>query len=456
MQKMIVQKIVLLLILLFCNSVIAEPPEDPFSKGASPEDPFANSKKDEAFDVESQDITQNIHPSIESRYRIEFKSYFQNNYLHEPHVFNPGIENLFSDSTRFIGLDARVDTNWTSHWHTRIRTFSRYQVENPEIFQAQNTEEMNNQNSWLLEGLVNWQSSDHSLNIELGRIKPQWSNGYNYDIANVLQPQRNRPFINQDDPLQSKGWDMFNLQYIFQRWSLAGYIVKSESPYFDSNFEGVLRIGYQGDNSLSLLLHKIEGSQLVWGATWSRLLNDSTSMRTEWTLHPYRQLEGVAEKDRDYYHRVVVGTTYTSDTGWSLITEYFYNQHGANEYEWRQLTENSAMAAQRLRTESSSNIGGDFNTAFSGLEFMRAGWLRENYLSVSYLSSESEELWQLRLSALLSVDDSSFLSRLEVLKSFNDHLSGRFQLERFDGCDLCEYGISPNNYTARLVISWLF
>lgn len=460
-KRVIISALVLLLATQTATKAMAA--DDPFAADPFADDPFAEEVQTEP----------SIHQS-----RIELKSFYQSNNLREDHPFNPGL-NLFDDDYRFVGFDAGLQSHWSDQWQTRARVYSRYLAGSSDTNNGPS--DKNNDSSrfdtYLLEGLVQWQSLDQRLVVEAGRSKPQWSNGYSYDIANMLQPQRSLPYIDQDNPLQSQGWDMLNAQYFNDSWSFSGYLVKSDSPYLDdADSEAVLRLGYQKDHAFSFLLHKIDGGKLAYGATYSGLLNDSMTVRAEWTLHPYRlstlldntvgsiantttstaSTTASSGKQKSHYQRFVIGSVYTALSGWSLTGEYFYNQHGASKQEWGDITNNAAIAADRLRRQQFDNASNDFASATQGLDFMAQGWTREQYASLMFMSAESEELWQWRLSSQLSLDDHSQLHRVEVLKSFGDHLSARLQYQHFNGCDLCEYGLTPSENELRVVLGWLF
>lgn len=428
-----------LLALLFSPLALANNGDDPFA-----DDPFA----DDPFESEVVEESSN-HQS-----RVELKSYYQNNNLRSDHPFNPG-EPLFSDGRKFISLDIELESDWQNQWKTRARIYHQFFVDETVDEMADGKKDA--VDSYLLEGLVQWQSKDRNLMIELGRSKPQWSNGYNYDIANMLQPQRTLPYIDPDNALQSKGWDMVSGQYFNGPWSFAGYLVLSDNPYVDADTEAVLRLGYQENDSFSLLLHKVEGQNLSYGATYSSLLTDSITFRAEWTRNSYRQMLSILHiKQKSNYQRLVVGSTYTADAGWSLTGEYFYNGHGASKQEWQNLTNDAADSTARLRDNQSNDPTQDYENAFAGLDLMAQGWLRERYVSLMFMSMESEDLWQLRFSSQLSLDDDSQLHRIELLKSISDNLSMRLQWQFFNGCDLCEYGLNPSSNNIRLTASWLF
>lgn len=390
----------------------------------------------------------------ENMLRVELKSYFQQNRLKQQHPFNPSNEDIFVDAKQVNIMDFTVVSSWDNNWSMKIRQDLRYQNESVESNLANSDIEPNQ--STLLEGLLRYKSDDNRLGIELGRNKPQWSTGISFDIANILQPQRSQPYIDVDSVTSYQGWDMISTQYIDEHWSIGGYIVESESPFLTGDRELVVRFAYQGDNSVSILLNQVEGADLTYAATWSRLLSDNIVFRSEWTLHDYRLSNSLNLEESKSYQRLMTGIAITFASGWSLFAEYLYNEHGASPAEWRELTLETMLAAQRLRMEQSNNLAQDFSLTFSGLDFINQGWLRKNYFSLLMRSQEVSDDWLWMFSLQSSLDDDSLLFRFETAKNLSDNLSIRFQGELFDGCELCEYGLNPNQSTMRMVFSWLF
>lgn len=417
---------------------------------------FALGKDDEPLDPFQQGETENS-PFLQQNgniFRVELKSYFQQNRLKQQHPFNPSSEDIFVDARQVNIMDFSVASSWNNNWSMKIRQDIRYQKESVES-DLTNSEIESNQTT-LLEGVVQYKSDDSRFGMELGRSKPQWSTGISFDIANLLQPQRSQPYIDVDSITSHQGWDMISSQYIGEHWSIGGYIVKSESPYLEGDKELVVRLAYQGDNSVSILLNQIEGAGVAYAATWSRLLTDKIVFRSEWTLHDYRLSNSLNLEGSKTYQRLMTGFAVTFTSGWSLFAEYLYNEHGASPVEWRELTSETMLAAERLRMEQSNNPAQDFTVAFSGLDFISQGWLRKNYFSLLMRSQEVTDDWVWMFSLQSSLDDDSLLFRFETAKNINDNLSVRFQGELFDGCELCEYGLNPNQSTMRMVFSWLF
>ena len=429
---------------LLCSCLLATQPAFAQSETVDPTaDPFADPFSSDPFSTDpfSTDQTEEQEESTaEHQTRVEWKSFYQVSNERDNHPFNPGLV-PFSDYRRETMLDMNWSTRWNDQWRSKFRVYSSWH----------GSEVNTGFDTWLLEGSVQWQSDNRNWVVEAGRIKPQWSNGYNWDIANLLQPMRNRPYIDQDDPLQNKGWDMVSVQYFVDSWNFSGYVIDSDQV--NADVEAVLRMAWQGAQSYSFLIHKVEGIKPAYAATFSTLLTDDMTIRAEWSAHPQRQIPFLkqAVDDKSYYHRWVVGTTFSHPEGWSLTAEYFNNQHGFDESEWDAFA--NATRESRINYLNQQANGADFEQLFGSLNVLRSGWMKKHYGSLMFMSAESEDLWSIRASIQASLDDGSQLHRIEILKSFSDAWTGRFQLEAFQGCDYCEYGLNPNEQTARLVIS---
>lgn len=427
---------------------------DPFAQDPFTSDPFANSDdKPTQSEQSQQELAQNGSFWRDASHfsRIELKQYFQLNSRRDDHAFNPDLLSFPGHSWQAT-IDASVDSRWNDHWRSSVRWLTRWRGA-----EQSNTGEPESE----IDGDVITANISYSKNawlVEAGRIKPQWSKGYNWDIANVLLPMRNRPYIDQDNPLQSKGWDMLGVHYMIGDWTISGYAIDSDKEDYrgaESSLQAVMRVAYQGDISASFLIQHIDGVDPVFAATLSTLLNDETTFRAEWSAHPIRQLaQPELIHAESYYHRFVLGGTYTAPAGWSLTAEYFNNQHGFSQSEWESFRETTVSAAARIEQQMPQPT--DYVDTFASLTVLGTGWLRQQYASLMFMSAETRSLWQYRLSTLVNVDDSSQLYRAEVMKSFGSHLVTRFQYEYFNGCDQCEYGLNPNTQTTRVVVSWLF
>ena len=434
---------------------------DPFANEADPfaqeQDPFAQEQA-----VNDEHDSNEFLDGKKHQSRVEIKSYYQNNEVRKPHALNPGL-NLFNQYNRFVGLDMSLTSQWSENISTHGRLFSRYMagsgLDSPD---PQQSAKKDHHSTHLLEGSLQWQNQSQDIAITVGRVKPTWSNGYNYDIANFLKPHGNLPYIDQDNPLQHKGWDMIQAQYFFDRFTLSGYLIESRldenQNHNNINHEAVIRLGYQDDHEFSLMIHKYDHGKASYAATFNTSVNDNTTLRAEYTNEPQRRLAYYhANYDtKNRYQRFVIGTTYTSLDSWSLTAELFYNQHGVGGQQWQQLYNDAKHSAEQINTGQSQDWGYDINQALNGINFLSQGWTGKRYGSLMFSSAQSEDLWQLRLSTQVNLVDSSRLYRLEVLKSVNDNLSARLEYQRFSGCENCEYGLNPYEHNLRLTASWLF
>ncbi len=439
-----------LLLSLLTTSVMAEPADpfaDPFgTPTAEQTDPFAQPDPFSSTPVET---------TVESPYQHELSllGYYQNNNVNEGNRFNPGLTE-FSDDQQLGVLDWQVKAQWTPNLQGRLRTTLQWQRD------SLPADSHSDSKAKVLEGYLNWTSDNYAWQGQIGRIKTEWSNGYNWSLTNLLRPYRDRPFIDLDDPEQQVGWDMVTLGYTSGNWHYSVLAADLDLDEGDDNpsRQYVTRVGYQGSHDYELILHKIPGQTLDAAASFSSLLSDNITFRMEWSLQHQREQDeaslNLSEPDKSTFNKFLIGGAYTAPGGTNFRLEYLKSQHGFTDEQWQQVRNNSAIAYRNIINNQAS--GDDYNYLGNGLSSLANGQLRQNYLYLMITSKVSEDLWQYRQSVQVTLDDDSQLHRLELMKSWGEHLSGRLQWEVFNGCNTCEYGLNPNKNSLRLVMKWTF
>ncbi len=407
------------------------------TKGQSniPDDPFTNT-------------SQSSPEQYEHKTRLQ--SYLQTNKTNDKQSFNPGFVE-FEQNKQSAVLDWQVKTHWQSNFQARARTIAQYQ----------HSDLQSSSDVTVLEAYLNWTSDDYAWQWQLGRIKTQWSTGFNWNLTNLLKPYRDRPYIDLDDPKQQKGWDMASVRYSKKNWFyqlvIADFIDESQRH----KLQYVARLGSQGSHDFSLLLHKQPEQSLNYAASYNRLITDDITMRFEWSLLQQREQQtqvllaeiGI-EQEQQQWQKYLIGAGYTLDSGHNFRVEYLNTKHGFTSNEWSGITDRSIIAYKNIVNNQADEQ--DYNYLFAGLNSLNQGQLRQNYLYLMYASPLSTELWQYRQSIQFNLNDNSQLHRFELLKSWNNHLTSRLQIELFNGCRHCEYGLNPNQHSMRLVLNWAF
>jgi hypothetical protein len=368
---------------------------------------------------------------------LSLLGYYQSNQVNQNNRFNPGLTQ-FSDSDQLGVIDWQLKAQWSPQLQARFRTALTWE----------NNEFGDESDAKLLEGYINWTSENYAWTGQVGRVKTEWSNGYNWSLTNLLRPYRDRPYIDLDDPLQQQGWDMANISYGAGNWRTSFMIAD-----LDSQRQYVTRFSYQGSNDYSLILHKIPGQAIDAAASFSALINDSATFRLEWSLQHEREQTLLVSNDNTY-QKFLLGSAYTNEAGFNFRLEYLNSRHGFDSAQWRNITNNSESAYQQVIAGQAT--APDYQYLGNALSSLQNGQLRQNYLYFMMTTATSENLWQYRQSVQLNADDNSQLHRLELLKSFNDNLTGRLQWEIFNGCETCEYGLNPNKNNLRLIVKWVF
>lgn len=392
------------LLLLCLPAVAAEFPDDPFA----------------AENIEEHSPYQN---------HLSLLGYYQSNWVNSEHRFNPGLTK-FNDDNSLGVLQWQFKADWQSNWQANFNTALIWQDDTSK--------------AKLLEGYLSYTSDDLAWRAQLGRVKTQWSNGYNWSLTNLIRPYRDRPYTDLDDPLQQQGWDMLNLSYGNDEWRTGIYIA-------DKQYSA--RLTHIGQSDYSFIIHKQAGEKASFASSFSTLLNEATTLRIEWNMQKQRE-QFLAVGQNDTLHKFVIGGSYTSDSGYNIRLEYLHNQHGFNTSEWRNVEDLSAAAYNNVITGTATEQ--DYDYLGQSLSSLSNGQLRQNYLYLMLTTPTSENLWQYRQSVQYNTDDGSQLHRLELLKSFNDHFTARVQWEHFNGCNTCEYGLNPNKNNLRLVLKHVF
>ncbi len=330
-------------------------------------------------------------------------------------------------STGQLALDLQVQTSQGKNWQALTR-----------VVATDNNHD--DAQTHVLEAYGSWSSESRRYGLKAGRIKPQWSNGYNWNLANLLRPYQDRPYLDIDNLEQLKGWDLIAANFNYGSWQMAGYVVDLSRPGQSATTQQVLRMAYTGNIDGSWLVYQVPGSKPSWAANMSSLFGDHWLIRTEASVEQNREKSSTPlTENQSEYIKWVVGLAYQSINSGLASVEYLYNQHGYNKAEWA-FIEELILDGSESTSQSQQAVG----------------QLRKHYLYLQYLSEESWDLWQYRQSVQLNLDDDSQLHRLEVNKGFNDELSARLQIEYFTGCDTCEYGLAGLTMASRLALYWSF
>jgi len=401
-----------------------------------PDDPFTNSKTAAPKQYEN---------------KTQIQTYVQNNKINDEQSFNPGLVE-FNQNKQLAVIDWQVKSQWQSNFQARARTIAQYQ----------HTDSQSETDTTVLEAYINWTSDDYAWQWQLGRIKTQWSTGFNWNLTNLLKPYRDRPYIDLDDLNQQKGWDMATIKYNKNNWFyhfvVADYITEDKNH----KQQYIARLGFQGSHDVSVLFHKQPNQNLNYAASYNKLINDDITMRFEWSLLHQREQQtqvlldetNLVQNDAKQWQKFLVGAGYTLDSGHNFRLEYLNTKHGFTRDEWSEISTKSTTAYQNVINNQASSQ--DYNYLSASLNSLSLGQLRQNYLYLMYATPLSNALWQYRQSMQLNLNDNSQLHRLELLKSWNNHLTSRLQFELFNGCSNCEYGLNPNQHSMRLVFSWAF
>ena len=436
-------------------------------QAAAPVDPFASLDNTSTERVTEDVLVADPVSTSNLTQTLSAKVYYQANDINQDHSFNPNLT-TFNENKQVMALDygAKLTLNDIASGLTaRTRLLAQYDVQN--VFQSddQEADELK-----ALEAYLNWYSEDYQWQGQVGRIKTEWSNGFNWNLTNLLRPYRDQPYADQDDLLQQKGWNMASLSRNQGAWFYQALVAELEDneltgTRYQANQQYVLRLGYQGGADAELILHKLPGQSVNYAVSISRLLSDAMTLRAQWSLQHQRD-QKASELLADYngtsfdqssqtaWQQVLLGVAYTAESGANFRLEYLHTEQGFSDGEWDYISKNSANAYSNITNGIGSSA--DYAYITASLDSLNYAQLRQNYLYFMFTSPLSDGLWQYRQSVQLNLDDESQLHRMELLKSWNANLTSRFQFESYQGCRDCEYGLNPNENTLRAVFKWDF
>lgn len=314
----------------------------------------------------------------------------------------------------------------------------------------------------LLEGELSWHSRFRTQQLRIGRIKPQWSQGFNWPVTDLLKPNRSRPSFDQDQLRQQQGHDMINLRWRHDAWSASALIAELDSDEFTAEHQSAMRLAYEGDTDVALIWHNIPALGSQWGISISRLLTDATTFRFESAFERQRDLLTLSSADgnqvpqaiseRDGYWKILLAAQH-SRGNWDLRSEYLFNQHGYSDDERRQLDSWSEHYQQQLNSPQAAS---SFEFFANASQAISNGQLARNALYLMFGNGRSPDFWQWQQSVQWNLDDNSQYHQWQLGQRWTDAINSRLQLEYFEGDSNTEYGRLPNRFTGRLTLYWSF
>ncbi|WP_444922466.1 hypothetical protein ACJJID_09215 [Microbulbifer sp. CnH-101-G] len=416
------------------------------------EDPFSNDSSEAS---QSEEIVSN---SLENTISWDFDAsaiaYQQQNSVRKDQYFNPG-SLVFSERESMLALDLSSGFSTGSYLsaYTRLALVQDYQVDET----GDSADEFN---AYLLEGYLSSYTPSRRFGINIGRIKPQWSNGYNWSPANLLKPVYDRPNLDTDDLTQQQGWDMAHLDFRYGDWNAGIYFAEVEDnldrnldrPFAENDYQYALVLNREGDLDTSLVLHQLEGGDLNAALGFSALARDNITLRFEGAWEQQRELPlasdiSYVELQNRGYLKAVLGAQVSLDGGWDITAEYLYNEHGYEAEEWDQVIDQVDLAKQGLQ---SSEAFAAFNFLIDSYGLLKVGQLRQEYLFFMWGNTRVERKFQYRQSIQYNIDDQSQYHNLEFIQNWTEHFSTRLQAQVFSGCDSCEFGLIPSEHLLRL------
>lgn len=403
------------------------------------EDPFANdefSERKNSNDERSKDVF--ISWTLLGLYEQDDR----NNASMLNSDFNPYIE---KNSRLQIDLESQLKMSKNFEFQ------GRWLILQESLDVMDRNDDIRHSDDELLEGYFQWHSSANDFNLSMGRVKPVWSNGFNWGPANLLYPYYERPNFDEDNIRQQKGWDLVEVEKHFQFWSVSALVADfSSNALPESEYQSALRFVIQNGWDASLIFYHVDNQEVDTALSYSALLNDATTLRFEWARQHIREL-AVNQSNRqndESWEKSVIGINTRYAQHWDLSLEYLHNQHGFTDTEWDEVYENIEVANNNII--NGNQIAESVLTMTNTGQLFELGQLRKNYLYLSAADNQDASFWQYKQSVQVNLDDDSRLHRLQFIHNWTASFNTKLQFEFYEGCDSCEFGLLPSQKSIRL------
>ncbi len=417
-----------------------------FAESADIVDPFGD------FPSELPNESSAIKSAFNWNFRNELHGYYQSDSIRDDGLFDAGVI-AFDESYQQLALDSGWQVSSGGQWSS-VGRFALIQNK----IQTDDQETNTTNKHPLLEGYLEWSSQSGTWRSQIGRIKPQWSNGYNWTPANLLKPSYDQVSLDDDDLTQQRGWDMAVLEWRTGQWSVSSYASDYDGETFNSNSQYAVSINREGDVDSRLVIHHLEGASTNYAFTMSALLNDAITVRMEGTWQQERELAlasnlSYTPDDESGFGRYVFGSQLSLANGWDVTIEYLYNQHGYSDDEWQLVKDQVSLAKASLQTPLATEA---YTFLADSYDQLALGPLRKEYLYGMIANTRSSYWLHYRQSFQMNLNDDSVYHNLELIQNWSDHISTRIKGQIFTGCETCEYGLLPSEQQVRFSLYYHF
>lgn len=394
-----------------------------------------------------------VHAELDNRQRLLMSSQWNETRQHTQ--FNPGI---FAVEQRHHQIALDNDLKLAVHPNVSAATrFAWIGEQTNFTANADANSSERDHSAVLLEAELSWHSRFRTRQLRIGRIKPQWSQGFNWPVLDLLRPDRSRPNFDQDNLRQQQGFDMINVRWRQSSWGLSALVATMDDNQYAAQHQSALRLSHEGSVDSSLIWHYLPGVGHQWGASLSILISDASSLRVESSYERQRDrpdfdAQGSPVLASDGYLKTLIGYQYSLEQ-WDIRAEYLYNQHAYNNSEQQQLNQLSDTFAQRL-TSAEAALSYAFFASVN--QAMAQGQSSRHGLYLMYTNQRDQGFWSWQQSVQLNTNDGSQYHQLQLGQRWSDEWHSRVQLEYFTGNKQSEFGRLPSQFNARASLYWSF
>jgi len=307
-----------------------------------------------------------------------------------------------------------------------------------------------------------WAPGDH-WDVTAGRVILRWGTGFAINPTDVVAPAKDLSDP-ENEERKIAGNEMAKLEYFGDGCSFALCYVTSLDEIAEPRKSRLVCRLYKSIRStdLSLVsLHEAEKTPL-WGFSLSTVVGSRVEGHAEASFQrgSYSYYHAAADngnglsagplftdsrRSGGVYWRYLIGIRWTMPWNIEWIIEYYHQDHGYSESEWKRIMDYARLAASRLKTAEGLLAGRNLLQTLG--VFSPRGAMRDYIMN--YLDAPIGKGISMRSISLLNVGDASFVVIPEIRVSSGNHLTFYVRDTIFVGGEGTEFGEFLSSHSAE-------
>ncbi len=407
----------------------------------------------------------------------------------------------FTQKSLIEGADVEAHWEWTEQFQATLRGEGSHR-------EIRSGTELESKNHFrLIEGSITSEITPLFF-IDIGKVLEKWGTGYAFNPVNALLNNKN-----PSDPTGVReGTTMLKLEVLWEEMTFTAILAgvadenNAEQAFMLPDSKRKRRLAFKWNHGLGnfdlswvhvqggldgeSLQDQLQGSTFesqimepLTGISWTTVFGEALEIHGEYVVQRGRDRripatttaaifnqeqslilpaisayqQDQANKDR-LFSNFLLGGQYTFENGGNLVWEWLHDEQGYTKKEWGRIKK--AIENAQLDQASNPDLFPE-NNPFQGflaqtLLYLRRTAFRQNYGFLRLLTPEFGARYESESITILNLDDSSFLFREKLSKSWGDHWKGSLDWTTFQGSRFSEYALNPSHDQTSLEITYFF